>query len=217
MDIRFGEATRVVSQALATAVGRRVRIVTLDDSVVTPLGVDPARRRMAIWSSLLFGAVAGSVVWWISSDGPERAAADGDVTVEYTATGNEVRDSLTQAMGQVFADTLQLVVIVLLAVVAVLVAASLAFFGIGAYLSAMKAGRPARRAIDTEAQVVPTARLAARVSRRVFSPRLIVLRVADALWQRAVQAVAEEILAYGSGPAEVARFTRALRHRLARR
>src|SRR5262249_55185226 len=44
----FADTTRTVSHALSSAVGRSLRLVTLDDSQVSPLGAGRGRRRLGL-------------------------------------------------------------------------------------------------------------------------------------------------------------------------
>lgn len=161
----YGDATRAVSQALRGGVGRRVRFVTLDDAMVAPLGVSKAPRRIAWLVCVVCSALAA---WWLywAFGGPSDQALE--------AAGGDANEAFT------------VIVTLFIALVGLCLALSIALFAGSAYRSARAAERFATRAIDSDRIIEPTAREIARLSRRVFSPRLVVVRVASPIWQPAV-------------------------------
>jgi hypothetical protein len=170
----FSDSTQNVTAALASA-GRSVRLVTLDDAMVAPVGVVRSGRRAALWLSLVsLAAVAWGLYW--AFGGPFDEAYDS-------------ADELTDA-GDQFGAALGAIVGLLLVLSLVAIAGALAIFGLRAHAAARRYERLATRAIDNEHEIASTARSIATGSRRVLSPRLVVVRVADLAWQAAVRGIA---------------------------
>jgi hypothetical protein len=166
-----GDSTRAVTTALTSAVGRQVRVVTLDDAMVAAVGVDRTRRRLvAVAFVALAALLAWGIVWLV-----DFVDADGGAD-----TGS------ADPLDQLFADLVLIVVVF----VGLVLAASLTLFAGGVYLAALRAGRFAQRTIDTERSIAPTAARISKLSRKVFSPRLFVARVSSPIWTQAVQALA---------------------------
>jgi hypothetical protein len=171
----FGESTRTVTAALTTAVGRSVRLVTLDDAMVSPLGVSRSRRRLAWWVWALTFALVVWGLYWAFGGGYDQASQAAD---EIADPG----ESFSAGLGAIFA--------LLVVLVGVSLAGGFAIFGGAAYLAARRAERASTRVIDNAWAIASTARTIASRSRQILSPRLVVVRVATTLWQNAVQGLA---------------------------
>ncbi len=168
-----GDSTRVLTTALTSAVGRQVRVVTLDDEMVAAVGVDRARRRLAALAFLVFaGLTVWGILWLTNSGGPADEDGGGATSAD--------------PWGELMSD----IVMVILIFLGLVLTASLALFSGGVYLAAARAGRFAKRRIDSERAIAPTATKIAKLSRKVFSPRLVVVRVASAIWQNTVRGLA---------------------------
>jgi hypothetical protein len=188
----FADTTRTVSHALKSAVGRSMRLVTLDDSQVAPVGVGAARRIMAL---LGFAAVvlAAWLLYYllgggfstdstnIINDAAEQAsdAAGGGVTEQFGAV---VAGSIA---GGIIAG------VFLFLLLAVLVIAGLVMiFAYRAHRSARRAQREASQALAQRQQVDAVARRLDAVARKVFSPRLMVVTVPGSFWREAIRGFA---------------------------
>jgi hypothetical protein len=176
----FADTTRTVSHALSSAVGRSLRLVTLDDSLVTPVGPGRTRRRFAGLITLLAVAGIGWVLYYFLL-GPFRqvVAASHDNGQLNRTFG----DSIGAAIGVVF--------LALLVGSIGVVALSIGALGGTVYLASRRAERGASRTLTDEADVDRTARKLARASRRIFGARLVVVAVPTPFWQRAVFGLAE--------------------------
>src|SRR5262249_38605692 len=161
-----GESTRVLTGALATAVGNRVRMVTLDDSVVEPLGVSKGRRR----TPLVVGAVCLIVAVLCTYQG----LAD----YHRNLASSESEDSIGAQIGSGFVAIL----VYLAAMAFVALVLCIAVVAISARRAARRAQRLAAHAIDHEGQIARTAKTIRRLTRKILSPRLVVVRVAGGIW-----------------------------------
>jgi hypothetical protein len=181
---------------LTSAVGTRLRVVTLDDAVVAPVGVARTGRRIA---ALVFVVLAGLIAWvlyWLFGGGFQRFLNDStQQTFEQYSKAhpqtNNPFEWLTNIIGTsvdaTITVTILAVVVLYVISIGLLLALGLVILSASAYLSSLIAGRYARRAIDSDEAIASTARRIVRISRRVFSPRLFVTRVADSIWPQAVR------------------------------
>src|SRR5262249_28091976 len=81
-----------------------------------------------------------------------------------------------------------LIFILLMGFVALLL--SIALIAVGARRAARRAQRLATHAIDNERQIAGTAKTIRRLTRKILSPRLVVVRVAGGIWQQVVSTLA---------------------------
>ncbi|HEY7223757.1 MAG TPA: hypothetical protein VH561_09230 [Micromonosporaceae bacterium] len=181
----YGDSTRAVTGALTSAVGRRVRVVTLDDAMVTPVPPPRWRRRLAGLALIVFTGVVVYFVLWVRGGGIERSVANGQHTDPGQA--DNIKDSFGAAMGNAFADAIGMAVLLVLIGFVMLLAGGIAVFAAGAWVAAIRAGRFTRRTIDTESAIAPIATRIGALSRKIFSPRLFVTRVTGPIWQAAVR------------------------------
>jgi hypothetical protein len=170
----YGESTRVLTSALATAVGNRVRMVTLDDSVVEPLGVSKGRRR----TPLVLGAICLIVAVLCTYQG----IAD----YHRNLASSESQDSVG---GQIVSGVVSGVVY-LIAMFFVALLLCIAVVAVSARRAARRAQRLTTHAIDHEGQIARTAQTIRRLTRKILSPRLVVVRVAGGIWQQVVSMLA---------------------------
>lgn len=186
----FADSAEALTFAVGTAVGNRWRVVTLDDAQLGAVGVKKGVRRtfrLGRWIGLL--AIAGGLLWgylWLTGEAPGEIFDKISSDIFESGSGNFVERFLGAAAGGCFLT----LIIVLFAAAAGLI--GLAFIGLltlftwGSHRAVRKAERVKAREILTEKQLEPAVRAAARLSRRLFAPRLMVMRVATALWKRAV-------------------------------
>jgi hypothetical protein len=184
----FGPATAVVSTAVGTHLGQRWRAVTLDDLRAEPVGVRTGVLRFFGWGALVsFGALvlgAAFAVLFFATDGAILRSAIGDYEPPKGA-------NLGAAILGAFGHALVMSVLVVLAIVVVLavVVALTAYLWRGRFV-VRAAERAKSRVIESEAVAARVLRSVERMSRRIFAPRMTVLRVADDAWRGVVSSAA---------------------------
>jgi hypothetical protein len=201
---RFGHtaATHAVTVA-TTSIGARWRMVTLDDAQIAPVGVGAMNEFVSTLDRghariLRIYAVARGLV--LSALFYSFIAALIDIGLA-AANGMDVSTLLGRNSGTTAGIVLRVLVIVgAVAVGLVLVAAAfstvrlLLFPALWVGIStgrAVRAADGAKTLTVADLPAIVTARdRAKRLSRKVFSPRLIVLRVDSSIWQQAVNGVA---------------------------
>jgi hypothetical protein len=195
----FAETTRMVSHALGSAVGRSLRLVTLDDSLAAPLGAGRARRRLAgiVWL-LATGLVAWLVYYLYGGpfDRDVQRAVDaqaqvGDAQAEvghdwFSGFGEALGAGLSAGLSAAFAAA----AIALMVLIVLCLALTVGVLGGGSYLASRRAEQSASRALTDERKVDKAARALAAGGRRIFAARLVVVAVPTPFWQRAVHALA---------------------------
>lgn len=188
----FADTTRTVSHALRSAVGRSVRLVTLDDSMVAPVGVGAGKWIASLMRIVAFGLLAWLLYYLVG--GGFDADSDNifaDVMRQISgAQGDGVAEQLAGAIvGSMVAGVivgLFLVVILTLLIIAGLVG----MFAYRAHRSARLAQQEATQALAQRQQVDGVAKKLKAVARRVFAPRLMVVAVPGSFWQQAVKGFA---------------------------
>ena len=189
---RFGftDATEALSTAVTRGLGRRWRLVTLDDSKVAPVGVggrSQALFRIAPW---LLGAGLFVLLVWILPGVFESQLdrAIGDV-VDKTV---EQSDNAVQAIfGAFFAALIVGVVVGVILFVVTLAPAALAgsilLFTAGGHRAIRRAERRRATQVNRTDEVEPVTRRIRRQARRIYAPRLTVVRCTDEVWQAVVR------------------------------
>jgi hypothetical protein len=186
----FDDASESVASAAVRAVGRSWRVVTLDDSRIRPVGGAPGpRRSLGVVLLLLGAAIAGVVVWFLTS-GPDRLV---DWAFEETQPDTEP-EGFAEAVGAAIGTAIAAALVAGLILMVVLLASVLA--GVSSVLSMVSFGK-AVGSERTKTAIIRSARdLRTRCDRidrrsgRIFAPRLVVVRVADEVWQDAVRGFA---------------------------
>jgi hypothetical protein len=198
---RFGytETTEAVTAA-ARSIGRFWRLVTLDDAEIAPIGVGAARSINAIAR----GVDSTSKAWKAIRHGLGQmtglvfAGTLGTAAYAYYQTGD--LEALVESSGSTAVQLFQVLVVLLAGLLALIVClallpllrlATLPFAVPAMFVSSVVGS--VRAADDAKAGVIrnlhelePTARAIVRQSRRIFAPRLIVLRVETAVWRAVV-------------------------------
>jgi hypothetical protein len=211
---RFGyrDATSVASFAATKTIGRSWRLVTLDDAAVTPVGVAGGvsgllrtGERVQATSSTVFRILARivRVVWWSSA---------AILVLAYLQSGSlaPYEDILTDVgSGHVPAELGEATLTGAVAVAAVTLALLLVAFGACALVglagmvltplfvagsvvagAARTAEGLKERQVSSAGEIDVVARDLDAASKRVFAPRLVVLRVASEIWQPTVRQLA---------------------------
>jgi hypothetical protein len=208
---RFGysEATGAVTVAVA-AIGRSWRLVTLDDAAIAPVGVPASVRRL-----FRAGHVAGSTigrVWHtvvmvlMQAFGASTAGMLAVVVVTVLQHKSPLNlfaatQGSQQPAGWDVASAFRVLFVITLALAAamlVMVLLTLPFIAFtGFYLFLSMSARAVREAeeskaitIATPGAIETTTSLVARQARKIFSSRLIVLKVVSELWRPAVRKLA---------------------------
>ncbi len=188
----FADTTRTVSHALRSAVGRSVRLVTLDDSQVAPVGVGAGRW---VFSVLRFVAV-GLAAWLLfylfggAFDAESDRIIDDTLDQAGSAAGDGVADQFGAVLVGSFVGGLVVGLLLILVLVVLIITGLVAVFTYRAHRSARLAQKEASQALAQRQQVAAVARKLAAVARKVFSPRLIVVTVPGSFWQEAVRGFA---------------------------
>jgi hypothetical protein len=184
----YGDSTRAVTRALTSAVGTRLRVVTLDDAVVAPVGVARTGRRVAAFIFVVFTGLIAWALYWLFGGGFDRLLIDTQQALEDTRPEtDDPFERFGNVIGTGIAAFAVSIVVLSLIFTGLLLALGVVILAASAYVSALIAGRYAKRSIGSDQAIAPTARRIARISRRVFSPRLFVMRVTDAIWPQAVR------------------------------
>ena len=178
---RFGfvGATEALTFAVTTVMGGSWRLITLDDHQVAPVGTGKGMR----WSSILVGliaiAIVGSALIWLFGGGLGKMMSD--VVRDAPRQGNLVQT----IFGAIVAAFIVALVVGLLVIVLVTFFAVVGLFSWGTYFSVRRAERSKKLEVTSVASLEKIVRTVSRRSRRVFSPRLAVVRVAMPVWQQA--------------------------------
>lgn len=199
---RFGfeGSSRALTFAVGTALGRRWRLITLDDAELGPVGVSKGARRtwgFGRWI-LLALAIVGTVyaISWIRGDAPgEILTGIFDSVYENAVAQGE--NPIGAFIGALLIAILLGVVILLFGVVFIFAPVAFAgaatLFTWGAWRAIRKAERMKATEVRTETEIEPTFSRVARRTRGVFGPRLVVLRAAHDIWQEVVRRLAASV------------------------
>lgn len=198
----FNDATEALTYAVSGALGRRWRLVTLDDTEVEAVGVHPGSR--AAWSLVRWGLLALLVVavgvaanWYFGGGIDSLFSGIMDPIVDQAVDDAE---NPLEAIGAAFVAALvgALVAGVILAMIMALAVLALSTLGV-AHIAAWRVDRAVRHAEGSKALIVDQTRAIgptmARVrgsARGIQAPRLIVLKVADQIWRDVVQRLSDE-------------------------
>jgi hypothetical protein len=192
---RFGfqGASATVTYAVLSAIGRRFRLVTLDDASITGVGV----RSLGAWSRARWlTAIALLVVLALGVHGylyelPQVISS----TMKDAADQAPKSGGISAAIGGIIGGIIAAIVVGALLVVSVL---TLIFATVGytaftfvTWLSVRRAEGDKALEVKTEEAVAPAV---ARLQRRLggwLSPRLVVMRCADVAWRNLVTTLAQ--------------------------
>jgi hypothetical protein len=185
----FDDATRAVSFAAAGAIGRSWRLVTLDDEKVTAVGGATGPRRLAGVTALIALVPLAYVVWWMrthSTDSLINDIASSSQPGNSTGAGAVLGNAIVTAFASVVIVALILAFFVLTGFVAGMTSLLLATtYGVARHAEHAKKDR-----IRSQKEVRSRSHAIMRRSRHIFAPRLVVVTVANPVWQQAVHSFA---------------------------
>jgi hypothetical protein len=209
---RFGysEATRTITFAIAKTTGRFWRLVTLDDAAIAPVGVVTSTRRFFRAGS--FGGAAIGRVWRIVMTAALLALGGGIVgivcLIGITLLGHEDPTTLFSHFtnpGEALSWDIPSAFYVLVLIVSVCPVVAL-FLGLLAVLripllsfsvffsmssDAVRRAEEAKAGDIGSTQDIESVTYAvAEQSRKIFSPRLVVLKVDSSVWKQTVSSLA---------------------------
>jgi hypothetical protein len=211
---RFGysEATVAITFAVTQTLGPSWRLVTLDDAAIAPVGVSGTVKRAFAAGRVAGGvlgktwrAIIGLAFWVMSAAMVAVFAVIGFVALHHRSLATLATDTLDSKHATQWdaPGALRVLFAVMASAGAVVVATSLLVFLLIPFLNVQVFLRSTARALrDAEGAQVgairslqsceQTAQAVRRQTRKIFSPKLVVLRVASDLWQAAVRRLASD-------------------------
>ncbi|MEW8051872.1 MAG: hypothetical protein AB2809_16020, partial [Candidatus Thiodiazotropha sp.] len=204
---RFGydEATEALSFAAASAMGQRWRLVTLDDNEIAPILGIKTRGRILGFLRWMFLAAIVVVLFWLFGEGFTDYMGS---IIDGIKTNNR-GGGFDVIIGQIIITIVMALVIGVIAGGFVLML--IALLGAGVLFSwrsfhlYKKAELGQSKNIENLDQLEPVIGNVLKLSRKIFAPRLVVVRVNSAIWQAVVRQFADVsavILIDVSSPAE---------------
>lgn len=195
----FDDASEALTSAVHAAIGGRWRLVTLDDSAIRPVGVRRSSRvawGFGRWlvTGLLAAVVAGGAYWWFS--GGLDAFVDELVGSAFTNAQEGSDDPVAGIVGGIVA-AIALTAIALAFLFAVVIglvsALGVATVGLWRGDRALQQAEGAKALVLARpAEVAPAVARIRGHAGRTFAPRLVVVRVHDAIWRDVVHELARD-------------------------
>jgi hypothetical protein len=179
----FNKATQALTFALATVIGRSWYVVTLDDAEVTPMGVRKGVRGSSIVVGIIAFMIVAALLYWIFGGGLMNMGEE--------AAGQSNLD-LGAAIGAAIASAFAILIFGALALFGVTIFAPVAIFSWWINAIVRRAEQSKTVEISETRKIEPAAHLFSRQGRRIFGPKLMVARVASAIWQEVVSRIATE-------------------------
>jgi hypothetical protein len=184
----FADATKALSYAANAAIGRSARLVTFDDAQVKVVGGPAAPRRLAGLVIVTAIAAGGGFGWWLWTKGlviiyKDTSSAPVTTTTATSDAGKAIASAFLSAMAAMF-------IVFIISVLVTSFVVSVGLFSAANYRFARRAERAKRIEISTMQDVRRRSRLIAKRGSRIFAPRLLVVTVANQVWQQAVSSFA---------------------------
>jgi hypothetical protein len=185
----FDDATRAVSFAAAGAIGRSWRLVTLDDEKVTAVGGATGPRRLAGVTALIALVPLAYVVWWMRTHSTDSLFSDFKMSGG-PSNSTDIATVLANAIGTAMVSALFVVIILTFFVLTGMVAGMISLALAMTYGVARHAEHAKKDRIRSQKEVRSRSHAIMRRSRHIFAPRLVVVTVANPVWQQAVDSFA---------------------------
>ncbi|MGH9225306.1 MAG: hypothetical protein ACRD2W_16330 [Acidimicrobiales bacterium] len=193
---RFGftDATEALSTAVARGLGRRWRLVTLDDSKVAPVGVGGRSQWLFRVTPWLLGVGLFVILVWVLP-GLFESQLDSAIDDVVSQTVDEADDPISAVFGAFLATLIVGLVVGMILFIVTLAPAALAgsvlLFSVGGRRAIRRAERRRATEVNEAGEVDDVTRRVRRQARRIYAPRLTVVRCADTVWQTVVRRLAE--------------------------
>ncbi|MEW8692389.1 MAG: hypothetical protein AB2535_15065 [Candidatus Thiodiazotropha endolucinida] len=190
---RFGydEATEALSFAAASAMGQRWRLVTLDDNEIAPiLGIKTRGRILGFLRWMFLAAIVVGLFWLFGEGFTDYMGS----IIDGMKTNNR-GGGFDAIIGQIIVTIVMALVIGVIAGGFVLML--IALLGAGVLFSwrsfhlYKKAELGQSKNIENVDQIEPVIGTVLKLSRKIFAPRLVVVRVNSAIWQAVVRQFAD--------------------------
>jgi hypothetical protein len=196
---RFGfrDASRALTLAVGTAVGKRWRLVTLDDAAIAPVGIRATTKWFWRLAALVLVVLAiGGCLWaayWIEGGGLLSEMGRAMESARPARTGNIIADIMGTLVVALVVGMVVGIVSLFAILVPVGVAGSLGMFSLASARAVAAAESAKAAVVARQEDVAPTVTRTLRRARRILAPKLVVVRVVDALWQQVVGAFAARV------------------------
>jgi hypothetical protein len=185
----FDDATRAVSFAATKAIGRSWRLVTLDDDRVRAVGGATGPRRLAGLTALLALVPLAYVVWWMHTHSTDSLINDFTLSND-SGHATDIASVLFTAVVAAMVSGVIVALIVTFVVVTGIVAGMSSLLLAATYGFARHAEHAKRDRIRSQKEVRSRSQAIRRRSGHIFAPRLVVVTVANPVWQQAVHSFA---------------------------
>lgn len=199
----FADSAKALTFAVSTAIGKRWKLITLDDTKTAPVGMDRKSKRIygiGKWILLLIvfaGLAYGFHLFYGGGlerllDGVSQNLPEQPDNPDQGVIGNMISKLVTS----IILTTVIGIFVLSIAVVGYLATAliiPLAFFTWGASRSVKKAEKRKAMTILTAGDLENARSKLVLKQHRIFSPRLVVVKVSNELWQKVVKAFAYDV------------------------
>ena len=185
----FDDATRAVSFAAAGAIGRSWRLVTLDDNKVKAVGGAAGPRGLAGVTALIALVPLAYVVWWMRTHSTDSLFQD----VHASGGPGNPTDIATVLVNAIFTALVSAAIVAVILTFYVLmgiVAGMSSLLLATTYGLARRAEHAKKDRIRSQKEVRGRSQAIVRRSGHIFAPRLVVVTVANPVWQQAVHSFA---------------------------
>lgn len=193
----FADSAKALTYAVSTAIGKRWKLITLDDAKIAPVGLNRSARGLFViakWilvALVIAGLAYGANLFYGGgldriADGVAQRAPEQPDNPELGVVGNLISKFFTSMIYIIVVGSIAMLGAIL-GYIATALVIPLAFFAWGASRSVKKAEKRKAFLISNETDLEAAKRKLILKQRRVFSPRLVVVKVANEVWQRVVE------------------------------
>jgi hypothetical protein len=183
----FDEATKTLSYAAASAMGQRWRLVTLDDNEIAPvLGLEAQGRAYSVMRWIFIVAIAFGLVWLLGdglTDYLKGIAGDAGSG----SNGGGFKEKVGEIISQFIVMLIVTVVVVGIVVLLLGFLSAGLLFTWRSHRSYKKAASGQTREIVRQTDISSVIADVLEQSKKILSPRLVVVRVNSDFWQEVVK------------------------------